>query len=87
MTYLLNLPCQYLQCTEPVVARPAFCFGCDLVLCRDHLDSHAHRECREICVSRLIISTITLTFRQLMRNGIAPYVPFCGSKGYTDDTV
>jgi hypothetical protein len=34
------------------VAYPAFCYGCDKILCRQHLDTPTHQDgCRTISVS------------------------------------
>jgi hypothetical protein len=52
MNQSLLLPCQFEDCSQMAVAYPAFCYGCDKILCRQHLDTPTHQDgCRTISVS------------------------------------
>jgi len=48
MISLIQIPCQHEGCTDVALSQPAYCYGCDKVLCQEHLDASKHHDCREI---------------------------------------
>jgi hypothetical protein len=74
MLSLPQLPCQHDLCTGIAETRPAFCYGCDKVLCRVHLDGPAHTDCREIQVRSSLRGRDGLTIRYPGKSLIDRYV-------------
>ena len=74
MLSLLQIPCQHDLCTGVAESQPAFCYGCDKVLCRVHLDGPAHTDCREIQVRSSLCGRDGLIIRYPGKRMIDRYV-------------